>query len=227
MPRTSKDYMPRPDGAFDAWATHYLAAIETWWLAHGLDGNDLKPLQIAAAEWQKAYPAHVAAQAAAEAARQAKDAARAALQEQVRPITNFVQSYPKTTDADRATIGITVRDRRKTPSPTPTSRPLLTVNPAQRLTHELRLVDETSPTRRGKPRGVDRAEVYVALTAPGSPAPADPGVFRYIGSVTRGETSMDFEASKGGMQAHYIARWVAPRGGVGPWSDTASATVAA
>ena len=42
---------------------------------------------------------------AAERARQAKDPARAALEKQVRPITNFIQTYFKTTDADRATMG--------------------------------------------------------------------------------------------------------------------------
>ena len=97
----------------------------------------------------------------------------------------------------------------------------------QRLTHQLRLVDESTPTRRARPAGVQRAEVFVALTAPGQPAPNDPAAFRYIGSVTRGETTLSFESDKGGMQAHYLSRWVSTSGATGPWSDTASATVAA
>ncbi len=92
----------------------------------------------------------------------------------VRPITNFVQGYTKTTDADRATIGITVRDTSRTPSPTPTTRPLVSVDPGTRLTHQLRLVDEGSPTRRGKPEGVAGAEVWVKLVDTGAPAPTDP-----------------------------------------------------
>lgn len=32
---------------------------------------------------------------------------------------------------------------------------------------------------------------------------------------------------KGGMQAHYLSRWVSTSGATGPWGDTASATVAA
>ena len=65
------------------------------------------------------------------ATRQAKDAARAALEKEVRPITNFVQGYQKTTDADRATIGITVRNTSRTPAPAPTSRPLALVESGQ------------------------------------------------------------------------------------------------
>lgn len=81
---------------------------------------------------------------------------------------------------------------------------------------------------------MQRAKVFVALTPPGSPAPPPPnasggdgGAYRSIGSVTRGETTLSFESDKGGMQAHYLSRWVSTSGATGPWSETASATVAA
>lgn len=59
------------------------------------------------------------------------------------------------------------------------------------------------------------------------PAPANLGDSRYIGSVTRGETTLSFESDKGGMQAHYLSRWVSTSGATGPWGDTASAMVTA
>lgn len=166
MARGGSNYIPRPDGDFSAWAQHYYDAVSKFYEEQGFDQELLTPLMKALETWNAQYPAHVSAQQRAEAARQAKDAARAALEKEVRPVTNFVQGYPKTTDADRAEIGITVRDTSKTPSPTPTTRPLVTVDPAARLTHELRLVDEGSPTRRGKPEGVAGAEVWVKLIAP-------------------------------------------------------------
>lgn len=241
MPRSGEHYMPRPDGDFSAWVANYYNAVKDWWLAQELKESDLNPLLQAVTAWIAAYPAHVAAQAAAEGARQSKDAARAALERQIRPITNFVQTYPATTNADRAEIGITVRDTAPTPAPAPSSRPLALIDSGQRLTHQLRLVDESTMTsgrggraRRARPRGVDRAEVFVALTTPGQPAPPppsaagnDPGAYRYIGSVTRGETTLTFESAKGGMQAHYLSRWVSTSGATGPWSETSSATVAA
>lgn len=227
MPRTGTDYIPRPDGTFSAWAEQYVSAVVEWWTAHGMDVAELAALKAALDDWNAAYPAHVAAQSAAEGARQAKDAARAALEQQVRPVTNFVQAWGGTTNADRAAIGISVRGGPALRAGSPTTAPVAVVDSTQRLTHQLRLVDESTPTRRARPRGVQRAEVFVALTPPGHPAPTNPGDYRYTGSVTRGQTTLSFEPSKGGMQAHYLSRWVSTTGATGPWSETASATVAA
>jgi hypothetical protein len=119
-----------------------------------------------------AYPAHVAAQQRAEGARQAKNAARAALEKEVRPVTNFVQGYPKTTNADRAEMGITVRPPTSTPARAPTTRPLALVKEGGRLTHQLRLVNESTPTCRARPAGMLGAEVWVKLVAP--PMPTHP-----------------------------------------------------
>lgn len=227
MSRSGEHYMPRPDGDFSAWANHYAGAVAEFYDAQGLDPAALAPLLSALTAWNQAYPAHVSARAAAEAARLAKDEARAALEKQVRPVTTFVQAWGGTTNADRAEMGISVRPPTPTRAPTPTTRPRTLVDGGQRLTHHLRLVDESTPTRRRRPKGAQRAEVFVALTAPGSPAPAHPGDYRYVGSVTRGEATLSFEPDKGGMQAHYLSRWVSTSGATGPWSETASATVAA
>jgi len=227
MPRSGEHYMPRPNGNFAAWANHYFDAVEKWWSVNGFNDSELKPLKEALSAWVAAFAAHVKAQAAAEGARQAKDAARVELEKQVRPITNFVQGYPKTSDADRATIGITVRDTSKTPSPTPTTRPLVSVDPGTRLTHELRLVDEGSPTRRGKPPGVSGAEVWVKLVDAGTPAPTDPAVLSFLTLTTRPTVRTEFKAHDGGKTAVYMLRWVNTRGEKGPWSEICSATVAA
>ncbi len=241
MARGGSNYIPRPDGNFSAWANHYYDAVKKFYDAQGLDPDLLTPLQKALETWNARHPAHVALQAEAEGGRQAKDQARAELEREIRPVTNFVQGYPKTTDADRAEIGITVRDTSKTPSPTPTTRPLVSVDPAARLTHELRLVDEGSPTRRGKPEGVAGAEVWVKLIAPpaasqpaNSPSGAseadpigDPATFSFLTMTTRPTLRTNFRAADGGKTAVYMLRWVNTRGEKGPWSDVTTATVAA
>ena len=88
---------------------NYYAAVEKFWVVQGFDESELKPLKEALSVWSAAFSAHVGAQAAAESARQSKDAAWRTLEAEARPVTSFIQGFPKTTDADRATIGITVR----------------------------------------------------------------------------------------------------------------------
>ena len=220
-------YIPKPDADFAAFASAYYAAVKVWWSDHGLNETDLEPLKNALELWQSAFPEHLAARDAAEAARQAKDAARELLEAQIRPVSNFIQTFPSTTDADRATIGITIRQDTARRAVVPTSKPLVIVEPAGRFTHGLRLVDESTPTRRARPRGVDRAEIYVAFTPTGAPAPRDMHAFRYAMSVSDGKAVLSFEAQEGGLQAHYLARWVTRRGAIGPWSDGASETIAA
>lgn len=219
--------IPRADGDFAAYSNHYYDAVEKFWNVHGLDLNDLTDLKDALSAWNAAYPKHVSAQNAAEAARQSKDAAKRTLERAIRPVSAFVQSYPKTTDADRATIGITVKDTGGTPVPPPASRPLLLIDSGNRLTHRLRLVDESTPTRAARPRGTLGAEVYLALVPPRETPPADPSVYKFVRTVTRGGAEVSFESDKGGQTAAYLVRWVSATGEPGPWGETVTATVAA
>lgn len=234
MPRRANDYIPRKDSDFSTWASHYYDAVNTWWTAHSLDKNELDALKNALDKWGARYANHVAAQAAAQGASQAKDDARAELERQIRPVANFVQTYSKTTDADRAEIGITVRDTSRTPSPTPTTRPLVTVNPGQRLTHTLRLVDSgehtgapTGRARGGKPEGAIGAEVWVKLIDAGQPTPTDPSALSFLALTTRPTLRTTFRTADGGKTAVYMLRWVNTRGEKGPWSEVTTATVAA
>ncbi len=227
MSRSGEHYMPRPDGDFSAWAAHYAAAVKKFYDDQGLDPNLLTPLNKALDAWNALYPAHVKARAAAEGARQAKDAARAALETQVRPVTNFVQAWGGTTDADRATIGISVRGGTALPSRVPTTRPRADVHAGQRLTHTLRLTDEATPTRRARPRGVLGAEVWVKLIDAGLPAPTDPAALAFLTMATRPSITAEYRAADGGKTAVYMLRWVSTRGEKGPWSEVTTATVAA
>lgn len=227
MARSGEHYIPRPDGDFSAWANHYYDAVEKWYSVQGFDPNELKALKEALSAWNAAFPSHVAAQQRAEGARQAKDAARAALEKEVRPVTNFVQGYPKTTNADRAEMGITVRDTSPSPAPAPTSRPLALVESPARLTHQLRLVDESTPTRRARPSGVLGAEVWVKLVDADQPAPTDPAALTFLTMTTKPSFRAEFKAGEGGKTAVYMARWVNTRGEKGPWSEVTTATVAA
>jgi len=227
MAASSKDYIPRPDADFASWVNAYAEALVDFWVKQGLPIIDLKAFKLAVDAFQLAFAANVSAQAAAEGARESKDAARAELEGLVRPLAAFVQSFPKTSNADRARMGITVRGSAALPSRAPTTRPLAQVESGQRLTHRLRLVDESTPTRRARPRGTLGAEVWVKLVDPGEPAPTNPAELAFLALATTGPLRADFHPGQGGKTAVYMARWVSSRGEKGPWSEICSATVAA
>lgn len=226
--------IPRADGDFAAYASHYVEAVEKFWSVHGLDETDLKPLQEGFAAWKAAYPKHVAAQNAAQAARQNKDEAKRQLEAAIRPVSAFIQTFPKTTDADRATIGISVRDTGGTPTPAPSSRPVVLVDSGSRLTHRLRIADAgeagdgtLAAPRVKRPKGAHGAEVYLALVNPHEPPPQSMEHYKFVRTVTSGATQLTFDAPQGGKQAAYLVRWVSKTGEPGPWGETVTATVAA
>lgn len=226
--------IPRADGDFAAYANHYYEAVKKFYEAQGLDPDLLTPLMKALETWNAAYPTHVAARNAAEAARQSKDAAKRELERQIRPVSAFIQTYPATTDTDRAAIGISVKDTGGTPTPPPASRPLLLVESGSRLTHRLRIFDERATDdggvgspRKARPRGTLGAEVYLAVVAPQELPPADMDRYKFVRTVTSGSAEVTFEPPQGGARAAYLVRWVSATGEPGPWGETVTATVAA
>ncbi|MBY0310533.1 MAG: hypothetical protein K2W85_00535 [Phycisphaerales bacterium] len=240
--------IPRPDGDFTAWSAQYFESVKKFWQAHGLDDNDLKPLEAGQAAWAAAMTKYVQAEAAYNAALEAKRDARAAFEAAIRPVSAFIQTYFKTTDADRATIGITVKDTGGTPVPRPATSPLVSIKLGDRLKHTLRIVDSDTPQRLAKPRGVRGCEVWMKLvdhadtvqeadgtdTSPPTENPplinpflSDPSTFTYQGLATRAHHDTEFPLEARGKSAVYMLRWVSTRGVPGPWSEVATATVAA
>lgn len=221
------DYIPGPDGVFDSFVDNFVPALKQWWDSHGLDPAELEPLVSAHTAWFKAYPAHVQAQANAKALAQSKDDAREALVALIRPKVRYVQSSLKTTDAERATLGITVRKRAVGVLPAPATRPLFQIDTSNRLEHRLRIRDEATPQRLRKAAGSIGCEVWVRLAGAGETPMVGPGDLRYLTLATRSVFSAQFPMSDAGKTAVYMLRWVTRTGETGPWSDVMSATVAA
>jgi hypothetical protein len=221
------DYIPRPDGEFDAWLNQFIVGCADWWNSHGGDGN-LDPLRELRDAWQIAYAASIAADAAARAATAAKVQARAVCEEATRAMVRLVQGTPDTRDSQRAEMGIAIRGTPvlRTGSP-PSTAPIVSIQLPARLTHTLRLVDSATPTRTKKPRGVHGAEVWYALAQPGATTPPPQDSFRFHTLATRDSITRQYKPEDGGSMAYYQLRWVSTRGEKGPWSEVCSATVAA
>ena len=142
----------------------------------------------------------------------------------MRPLVAQLQARPTVTDAQRQSLGITVRSTTRTAVSAPTTKPVATVDTSQRLQHTIAFVDELTPTSRAKPDGVSGCEIWVKVDGP---APADPSECRYVATDTRTPYGAQYEGSEAGKIAYYMLRWVSTRGETGPWSQTVAATVTA
>ncbi len=219
------DYIPHPDGEFDAWQDNFITYASANAAALGLDPLiDIAPLTAAQTTWTTERAANTAAQAAAESARQAKDAARAGLEGVIRPLVARLQSSAAVDDAERQALGITVRDTEPTPVGPPKTRPVVSVDTSQRLQHTIAFADEATPTRKAKPAGVRGAQIWVKI---GDPAPLDPSELTFLATDTRTPYLAQFDGADANKVAHYMLRWDSTRGEPGPWSETASATIGA
>ena len=221
------DYVPTPDGDFAAYLNDFINAITAWWNAQGLNPDDLTELYKAWERWELRYPAHVTAQAAARAAAQAKTQARKDAERELRAVARFVQSFPATTDAQRAALGLTVpRPTRAVPR-APATRPRGVITAVNRLTHELLVTDDATPTRRAHPHGTRGAEVWLKLVPAGEPTPSQPANLTYVTTTSRPTLRTTFTPTDGGKTAVYLLRWINTRGEPGPWSEPVTGTVAA
>ena len=220
-------FIPRRDGSFDTWQVNFAAYVDAHFGELGLTAQDAAKLNDSASGWDKAYRAHAVARAAAQSARETKAAARAGHERLIREFAGRIRGYAKTTDGDRASLGITVPDTEPTVAAPPSTRPVVKVDFSKRLRHTLRYADESTPTRRARPRGVIGAEIWVQVAALGDPAPTDPGELTFLQLSTRTPAVIEYAGQDAGKTAHYMVRWLNTRGEHGPWSETASATVGA
>ncbi|HEX8138350.1 MAG TPA: hypothetical protein VF544_12230 [Pyrinomonadaceae bacterium] len=216
------DYIPGSDSDFNTWQSNFMTYVGANLAALGLTAADLAPLTSGQSEWATSYAAHVAAQTAAEGAQQTKKQTRDLFETTLRSLVRRIQGQPTLTDAQRAEMGISLRETPRTETGVPTTRPIATVDTSQRLRHTINFTDETTPNSRAKPGGVMGCEIWVKV---GDPAPTDPDQLQFLGTDTRTPYIATYGGEEAGKVAHYMLRWVNTKGEQGPWSQTVSATI--
>lgn len=217
------DYIPGPDASFQAWQSNFVTYANANLAALGLTAADMTPITAAQTPWVNGFTAHIAAVNAAKAAKQTKDEARAAYVAVIRPLVRRLQASPQVSDAERAALGITVRDNQPSPIGPPTTSPIVSVECGNRLQHTLRFVDSATPTRRAKPAGVLGVEIWNHV---GTTPPTENDL-RFVAVDTNAPYVLTYPSAEGGKTAYYWLRWVSPTGERGPWSEQAQATIAA
>ena len=216
------DFIPRPDPDFNNFTTNSLGYINGHLTDFGLVAGDVADVNAKKATWDTKYPAHQAAQTAANSARQAKDDARNPLEAAFRSLAKSIQAKPSVTAASKQAAGLTVPDTTPTPVGPPTTAPIARIDSGQRLEHVVHFSDTTTPTSKAKPAGVMGCEIWVKV---GGPPPIDPSELHFLALDTKTPYEARFDGADGGKPAHYMARWVNSRGEKGPWSPTSSATI--
>lgn len=217
------DYLPGPDANYQAWVANFVTYANANLAALGIVAADMTPVTAAQTTFSAGFTAHVAAKAAAQAAKQAKDDARHTLTAAIRPLVRRLQASTAVSDAEKASLGITVAAGGGPIGP-PTTRPIVSISMGQRLQHTLSFADETTPTRRAKPHGVLGVEVWAKV---GTTPPANEGELEFRGIDSSTPAVLNYTATDGTKTAYYWTRWVTGTGERGPWSEQVAATIAA
>ena len=222
------DYIPGSDTEFLAWATNFVTYANGHLVELGIDAAVIAPIAGGRGDFSAKMAANVTAQQAAQSARQAKDASRDTLESAVRQLVRQLQASGDVDDTERAALGITIPDTvRTTAAGGIDTRPIGMVDTSQRLRHEIRFVDEATPTSRAKPQGVMGCEIWVKVAAQGEAPPADPDELSFVAMDTASPYIVEYEGADGGKTAHYMLRWIKTGDEKGPWSETISATITA
>lgn len=214
--------IPESDSQFDAFQNLAYTTINGNLAAYGLVAGDMTDVTAAKTAWDADYPAALAAKAAAQAAVAAKDVARADYNAALGVLFGKIYADPTVAEEDLQAAGLPVRDTIRTPSPIPTTRPVLILDTSERFRHTVNFADEGTPTSKAKPLGVMGCELRVFI---GASAPADPLDYDFAVLDTKTGQTWNFDPADSGQMAHWVARWVNTRGQAGPWSDTVSATI--
>jgi hypothetical protein len=219
-----EDFIPRSDAEFDAWQKNLLGYAVKNQAAMALNAPDLAAMTSLQTDWETKYAAHITAQSAARGAREAKDESREAYEESIRGLNRTTQASASVTDENRIGMGLPPATRdAPTPVPTPTTRPVVSVDTSERLRHIISWVDESTPNRKAKPHGVIGCQVWNKVGA----QPAGPSDLEFVIMDPRSPYIIEYEDAEAGKTAYYMLRWVNSRGETGPWSQTVSATITA
>lgn len=222
------DYIPGSDTEFQAWAANFVTYANAHLAELGLMPGDIAPIMSSQTDFDTKFSGNVTAQQAAQSARQAKDDSRDTLESGIRQLVRRLQASSDVDDTERAALGITIPDTIRTPAAGDIdTRPIGMVDTSQRLRHEIRFVDEATPTSRAKPQGVMGCEIWVKIAVTGEAPPADPDELSFVAMDTASPYIVEFGGADGGKTAHYMLRWVRTGGEKGPWSETVSATITA
>ena len=220
-------FLPSKDQDLNAWAANFDTKITATPTAYGLIAGDATAFHGLAQDFDARLAAAVNPATRTKVTIQQKEISRAALRAKARALARIVNAYPAITNAQRAELGLTVRDTIPTPIPAPATQPVVNIEGSGGGQSLLRLADETSPNRRAKPSGVFGALIYGKIGPATDPAPVTVHDAQFMGVATKTVHTVDLPSGSAGKTLWILAQWMNERGQPGPTSVVASAMIAA
>lgn len=221
MPR---DFLPGRDQDLDAFAANFDTRITATPTAFGLLASDATAFHGLATDFSTKLATATNPSTRTKVTVQAKDISRAALKLKARTLAKVVNAYPPITNAQRADLGLTVRDSTPSPIPPPATQPVVNIEGSGGGQGLLRLADETTPLKKAKPPGVFGALIYTKIDGA---APVTPDDAKFSGVATKTLHTVNLPSGSAGKTLWVLAQWINERGENGPTSVVASAMIAA
>lgn len=194
------------------------------WGAQPLEVADIADAQAAKTAWDAAQTDCTGQQGAARVAVRLKGDCRETFEVAIRALVRQFQISADVSDEERRALGITVGNGSAPGGgfmAPPPSRSIGTVNTSQRLGHEIRFVDEGTPTRQAQPAGAMGCAIWAKIGT----APTDPSELSFLALARTSPHITEYSGADAGKTVHYMLRWVTTRGETGPWSEPVVATI--
>lgn len=220
----NRDYIPSTEEDFNDFIINFTEKVVANTVAWAIPDAAKTALVAANDDWAIKYAAGNPEADPNKAQRQAKNDSRTAATEVIRKTVNeHLRNNPLLTNADLASLNLTIPDTTRTRVPVPNHAPQENIEKIQHLQHILRITDPNSPTTKAKPPGVARINVYRYL---GTNPPANIAQYQLYGSATKALFASEFTEEDVGKKAWYITQYENTRGERGPLSDSVTAVIA-
>jgi hypothetical protein len=218
----AQDFIPKRESDLVTWSNTFsegLTALNTQVGVSAALATEYAGLNTT---WLTKYNAYQNDSTNSTTARIEKSEAKKALIAKARLLAGIAQRHPATTNAQRAELGITVKDVEPTPLPIPGQAQALVkgVNGKKVTT---RVIDPANPTRRGRPAGVQGIHVYSHV---GETYPPDLRDYDFQGAVTRSPVTVEFPDAAPGAKVWIVVAYYNPRGEEGAPSTPVFANLA-
>jgi hypothetical protein len=215
------DFFPKREAELLEWFKNFSSVLTAKAAAWNVPANAASDLAAKVAAYETIYNA-AKGENRTKALILEKNEKRGALKSDVRNIKNKYIDYNDTVpDPDRERLGVPIRDRKPTPKPKPTSRPMLEVLPTNNRQHTATAINQATG-KKTKPEDAYGVNYSWEIR---DTAPANAEDLRH--SVFRRKTTevFDYEEGDRGKRVYYAACYENAKGESGPWSDIVEAII--